>query len=1197
MEELTNKSPEELEKEQRVNSAYERAIALRSPNNLEIDPVDPNQYLPPIEPSTAAERRKARRERHTPMVEDKASQRASRRAKRQEALGLTKESKAERRRLRREGYEVDSRPVSELPDEMLFKPQSFKEYQEIQQGKDKELDLMGAKEHSLVSRGFRAIKGMMDEDYVSEYSIEGKMKAMEDITKRINELGAIASHDVLGVAEAKQLWNKKHELQYDMQLEMLVENSDMDIKQVYEAVVENPEDFLMGMAQEVINMPELIFVPSVLAARTGVIATKSAMALGAGTKATQVAQVAGGLTGAASGGLTLGTIDRLSSQLDKGQELDYFKAVEQSKVDAVLGMGFYGAGRVLTKGVSNYRDHLTTQRNKSMIENNSRQNEAESSVKLQNQKAQKNLEALEDNPLVETFSDVNGNVYQFEIKEVVDLTKEIKDLKAMKTKYKGDTDAVEAIDMEIKANKQKLAEGKTLNANDIQEQIKELGDLKAAKRAERNSIAGELFNKESRTPAIPNEFMKVTDADGIEHTLRKVTPKALEDGQVMINGITSINQIGVDVHKSNNDMLNYVRNTLESPLVSLKNIAKDSPTAKLLLDRLSPRSDAYQGRHNIETLTESTNYMQAQYLNRSDLIKQTLKDSGDYKELEAELRGHMRKTLVSENPIILKASEDYRKLLDDVNVYAKGKGQKVQTTPDFLPRYYNREVFKDNNSRVEFSKIVNEQETKKVYDDILNSAGKIAANVTDSDEIGRVTKGTKRVKPIGFRKYNKTTDASIDKFLDPEFIGSIDRYLANAIKRTEVDSTFGEFNNMVKQIGKELRESGENVAGKYERELKDWEVGNLDHLRELAHGTYGTTGGDVSKALTDTALTINTIGKLTLSTITSITEPMTMLFRLNESNGVVDVIKAYTNAGNIKRLWGDTSFADRKKEAHWMGLTHDANMKERMDAMVGEGLEGWPAKISNGFLKGVMLHQWTEYTRSIAYEAAHRDTLKTIKNLSRGRDTELRKGWLADNGIDHVEAIKWFNEGGKAEGPVYESIKKGAVRQARTMIADPDKFNKAKVLSSAHPAWRLFGQYKSFGSTFTNTVMKETYDDVVKLWNRGHKGKALKKATTAFSLITGMGFWATYKSDLLFKDELRDDDVTVAAKIMSGLTSMAVPGAAMMTSPMNSYSAAGAIAGPTGSDLEQIYRTGNPLAPIVNSPTGKLVQKGIELIE
>ncbi len=1089
----------------------------------------------------------------------------------------------------------------EDPD-AIWEPKSYQSYVKEQMEKEPEIDWLGAKENSFIKHGWEYLKQQIDDDYVPMNSIEGRELVLVEVNKLLEEQGPVKLTDYAGIRKAKDLWNERYKLQFQNEMDKAMIESDLPgPKEFMEAVSENPEKFFKNIAQEILNKPELLFVPQIAAARGAAVGVLAAKSVGVGAKATQVAKLTGTLAGAYTGGVSLGTLDRIATQSTKTGEVNAAKALEQAQVDGILGMVLVGGGMALTRGVNKASAYNASKKTaREFAKDSVKQTEKDLDVLRTANKVQ---EAIDD-PATETYIDGNGNVYNFEIRETIDtqtMKADLDNIAEFQKKYVDDPQALEALDLE-KTRLQKdydIAIAKGMDVTDIEAKMKSLSD-EGGNLSLAEDVAYKWRLSKERRPAVTTNFMSFTDVDGNRHRLRRLTPEVLKETPIRIEGIAPMDLTGtMDVAKARSKFFHSLSDFAVSATSALQPIAQTSKAAKMLIDLVDPLSGK-GGRSPLYSIQENIDFKQGEYMVKSnDLANLLRKELGDTGELE--LRQHMRGLIQSENPVVLQVAQGYRELLDGARDYAMSKGMQVDKAPDFLPRYYDQKKLETPEAQQALALKISELSKGKYdYDSTLESAVSIANNLgKESDEAGRYIKDGK-VMPIGFRKWKEIPDSELDEFLNENFIASLDRYLMNNAKRTEVDYVFGYNGKKLKEdwlptIEKEARDSG--------RFLEQRERDSILDLYDLINGTYGGPMSGTGKQVVDGLLAAQNAMKLPLVTITSALEPLSMMFRLNESAGVRDLVNAY-GGKQVRKLFGktdgtgskydDMTIADINREAKEVGLIHEVAVKERIEAITGEGLEGLPARINNKVMKGFLLHQWTEHNRAIAYEASRLDLLKSIKGLSRdpsGPKATLRKRWLAEANVDPDLAVKWLQEGGDINSPTYVSIKRGAARLTNTIIANPDKINKAKILSSNQAIWRLTGQFKSFGSTFNNTVVKSTIDESVKLWNGGHRMKALGKVGKVFGVISAMTYWTTYKTPLIFGEGVTGEDKPedVALKVTQGMAGMLIPGASLFA-PVVGGRGLTPVLGPTLSDANTILQGNNP-ANVV--PTYKKVVEKI----
>ncbi len=1077
--------------------------------------------------------------------------------------------------------ESPSEPYSDLysfsvddsePTDELFVPQTFEEYKREQLTTEQDIDWTGAWDNSLIRHGVEWGRQAMYDWYVPEESVRGRQIQDMKLRKELETLGPVDSYDRGKQLEAKQLWDQRNELKFKNFLDEQAMNSEFpSMKELKDAVMENPSKFFKQMAQEVIDKPELMLLPGIAAARAGAAAVTAADAVGAGARATQVAVLSAEMIGAGAGGLTVGTLDRALQQSTNKGEIDMLKAMEQSQVDALLGVVLHGGGRALSKGVSSLKRAEAVE---VQAKDFKKKATLDTETELDELRYREAVKRADEDPAVEAWVDENGNVYNYEVREVVDeasLKGQIVGLENLKKQAGTSKADREVLNLEIdRVNKEiDLAREQ---GGELTELVNKRSELLSKDIPTREQAAESWFTGSEKAKVVDNQFMQVTDAVGEVHTLKRL--ESPETDGVNIEGIQGIDLTGnFNVQAKNNRLMEVVKDYTVSATASLEKVAKMSPTAKLMLDAINPR--ARNGRAPIYTIQENLAYKQGQYTMKSTDIKTKMEELGVSEEA---LRDHMRGVTPSLDDGVLEVSTMVRGLLDEAKDYAKQKGMKLDEAKDFLPRYFdetkiNEEMANTLADQISLQDMNSKLEAKYPREEVLKSLENIMTNTQRAtDEQGPLSSGGK-VQPIGHRSWKDVPDSVIAPALRDDFLAQIDRYLMNTVKRVEVDSVFGpngsKIDEWTKKIAEEVEETGRGSFGKA-RLLTDKELENIKDIPKLLGGTYG--GKATGKKVTDAVLATEMVTKLPLVTLTSIFEPVTILNRLNESSGIQDLVSSYI--GKAKKSFNGVSKEQLTREAKEVGLVHDAAVQERLEAMVGEGLEGLPAKISKGAMKTFMLHQWTEHTRTMAYQAARNDLLKSIKGLAmdpKSSKSSNRQRWLAEMNINPKKAVDWYVKGADVKDPMFDRLKRGATRHANTMIANPNKINKGKLSSSNSSIARLVTQFKGFTNVYANDVVGSIIDESKSLWNQGDKLKALRKMSGLLATVSGMSYWTAYKTGLVTGEGVVNDDSEweVAGKMTNGVTGMLVPGAAMIAPLAEGYGLSNVL-GPAAGDAEKI---------------------------
>ena len=1158
-----------------------------------------------------------------------------------------------------------NQPVEEIDDDTNYSPVSLKEFieqytneKEIDEAEARapwlltgspmlakvggvlsKIDWSGAKENSFIRHAYEWLRETADSranqknpmnpyaslipdtGYVSPLSTEGRNLAIGEIDNQLKEIGPVALTNYSGVRHAKDLWQQKHVLQYKNLLDEQAANSEVpSFEELAETIYNDPERFATSMVQELVNKPELLLVPQVAAARAGAAATSAANAVGLGTKSVQVARLAGQGVGAYSGGVTLGTLDRMAENKTKTGDTQFVRALEQSQVDGILGVVTFGGARAFTKSVERVKNKTTSDAKlKTQADRIASSTESNLKVEL----ARQEIEYEVRDPMTETYIDDAGNMYSFEIRETTNsksLKEQMAELDELAIKFEGDNQALDAINAEIAARQRSLRE-EQLDAATVKQKTFEIQKLKedAESRKTRLEIADKVIESSKRSMGETNNFMTVTDVNGVDHTLRRMTPETLDEMILKVPALGDVAYSGKGSYKAMNFFEASIRDFTLGVTAPLERLRTISPSAGKLLDLVDARSGT-AGRSYTDTIQEATHYKQGEWGLKSDDIAKTMDDSQ-----KVALRLHMRGVQESTDPIVLKASQEYRKMLNEAAEYIKEAGLESPVTDNFLPRYYNQKLLKESpeaqqallDAVTSLKRTKGDRVGETIYDpiEVKASIQDIAKNISkESDEISRnlltgdsSIKGRGRVEneggiyPIGYRSWDEVPDSLLDQFLDENFIGSIERYLNNTAKRVELDRHFGYNGSKIKDLIKDIANEAEtNTQG--QRYLNEREAENIQKIYDLLSGKYGATSSS-AKSATDAVLSFQTVTKLPLVTVTSMSEPLTMLFRLQEASVAKALAKSFSPAF-IRKHWQGVPIEQLRREAKEVGLLHEAALKERLDAMVGEGLEGLPAKITNKYLKAVQLHQWTEHTRLIAYEMSRNDILKMSKGLMNqpsGKRSETRRRALAELGIDPDKAVEWLQKGAEVTDPFYDRIKKGAARHANTIIANPNKINKGTWMSSGNPVARLTSQFKSFGSTFYNDVANTTYDEITKKWNEGNRVGAMKQMSSLFLAVGSMAYWGAYKSDYVYDavngkvHEIEDTPEEMALKLIKGATSYIVPTASVWSNSMGSRDpVAQSALGPTGSDLTKVATAVGELDPASLLKTVPIVDKALK---
>ena len=330
---------------------------------------------------------------------------------------------------------------------------------------------------------------------------------------------------------------------------------------------------------------------------------------------------------------------------------------------------------------------------------------------------------------------------------------------------------------------------------------------------------------------------------------------------------------------------------------------------------------------------------------------------------------------------------------------------------------------------------------------------------------------------------------------------------------------------------------------------------------------------------------------LPLATLSSITEPMIMLSRMDTVGGkmsasgqvgkaVVRGVKKDIAKFNhfIQRASGKKvkGFADMQdeywQEAYKVGLAIEQGVMAHFEGLYGEAAKGgFTRLLQNAFFKANLLTSWTGAVQLASFttgkrlirENAERLYLhkKGITKLSKEKE-ELLTEQLWDLGINEREATNWYKNSldadgifdeGRARGAkrfrteeekskgtwnreiqreqfsFYENrLTKGANRFTREIILNPSTSEANRPLWFSHPAGQLLAQFAGYPTVFNNTILKRWSYETAKDVRRAGKGEVPQATGRILGTALSMTTVAVFMNALRSGGRsLEEDDETI----------------------------------------------------------------------
>ena len=379
------------------------------------------------------------------------------------------------------------------------------------------------------------------------------------------------------------------------------------------------------------------------------------------------------------------------------------------------------------------------------------------------------------------------------------------------------------------------------------------------------------------------------------------------------------------------------------------------------------------------------------------------------------------------------------------------------------------------------------------------------------------------------RVFNDIDDNLLEDFLENDVEEVLEQYITGASRAITRTKFFGKTKADFEKrwlipISKQLRESGvdgDEVTEVTRRlRLMHERVTGLDTDQIRFKGKFATNTLDTLKLTQQMA-------HLPLATLSSLTEPLILLSRIDSTSGKFAASKEVGKAlvKGIKKDWdkfihyskrvsgqdvkGRAEMTDEYwHEAYKVGLAMEQAVMDRIESLTGEALEGSLAKrLQNAFFKANFLSSWTGAVQLASFTTGKRlirentEQLVTGKTLAGNKLSQSKREYLTKQlhelGIDEKKAKEWyklsidpktglFDEGRgmgtssslrkyeqKRQVAFYKNqYQHGANRFTREIILNPSTAEANRPLWFSHPAGQLLAQFAGYPTVFNNTVLK-----------------------------------------------------------------------------------------------------------------------------
>ena len=404
----------------------------------------------------------------------------------------------------------------------------------------------------------------------------------------------------------------------------------------------------------------------------------------------------------------------------------------------------------------------------------------------------------------------------------------------------------------------------------------------------------------------------------------------------------------------------------------------------------------------------------------------------------------------------------------------------------------------------------------------------------------------KAIVPGNFKNriFDTIPDEAFEDFIDRDVNRVLTNYLTGSARTIQRANLFGKSEsvfktNYIDKIRTQLKAEGvstdeinttvDRVELLYKRttglEVPTWEdvVGD----KKL--------GGAIT-GVTDFFKVSQQLAHLPLATLSSVTEPLILLSRINNPNVVSkEGLDAAIDVGSAmkkgmkknferwsrfnaklrgKKVTGMKDISEEDwQEVYKAGLALEQSTMDRLQGLYGEAPRaGWLRTTQNAFFHVNLLTQWTGAVQLAAYttgkrimrenaELLYNHTNKT-KPLNK-RELDRAKGRLLEAGLSPRQSITWYRNSLDDNGNFDDSLAQGlrgryskkqkafyenyyqraATRFAKEIILVPTTAAANRPLWHSHPAGQLLAQFAGYPTAFNNTILKrfarEMYTDPI----------------------------------------------------------------------------------------------------------------------
>ena len=664
-------------------------------------------------------------------------------------------------------------------------------------------------------------------------------------------------------------------------------------------------------------------------------------------------------------------------------------------------------------------------------------------------------------------------------------------------------------DVELREMLSQVLESKDLEVN-------KLAKLNDAKAAHKTGIqAFKALRERDAAIAIdaPNQ-MQFEGTNGKVQTFERYDPAKHNSHEVMHEGldVADMSYTGRGFSKPN--VMESTAQTMMSRILEKTSAGISNTVGRGLSPsmRRAGASPSLQHLHNLLDIDstkpstpfyrvpENIKYTQAKAEYEYNSATKSLSDV-ERKELTAALYGSMEAT----TPRVIAAATEITRQLAEDTVNLKAAGVVVNTMDNYIPRKYHTDrVKEDMGSAGAFGQLMQEKmgynnnRVSEVYNEIITNEN-VRDGVLTSDTVNN------SAAPFGERTLNDISNADLHRagMLTEDLLPLIHAQRLNAARSIEMAKVYGHGGSKLKDT---MNKATEELKANGHPALTKTEMNNLYDIYNVVNGTHGRIENKTLKHTQDYALAASTVASMGLSAFTSMSEILIGTGRLRGGvvkntakiaagvarmpfQAVYDVsvksaqfaVKSLPKHNIIREKVDGISEPELYKSARSFGATQDMVMELTVDKLNGDGMARAPSFVNEKFFIANGLRWLTKYQRSLAHQLAKEDTLEIIGRLANNNPSSFKakqaRRHLMELNIDPKAALKWCDEGYNVKDKAFmEKIGRGATRVVNDIIAEPNATNVPTYFNAQK--WKWFTQFKSFGVSYTNTVLKRMYADV-----------------------------------------------------------------------------------------------------------------------